>query len=114
MLRIAFALLVASATAAVAGEFTVKNCSLGAITISGFNENDEIRLFFSSSGTINHGQTGTVRCTTGSCKLQVSNGRLPDKLFGPYDRAQCVIAANDQYAVYPADQIEDCRAPRCP
>ena len=55
-----------------------------------------------------------MRCTTASCQVQVSNGRLPDKLFGPYDSARCVIAANNVYEVYQAGQIDDCKAPRCP
>jgi hypothetical protein len=116
MLRSALALmlLIFGATSATAGEFMVKNCSQGAVTLSGFNENDEIRLFFSSKEVINRGQTGKVWCWTGSCQMHVSSGMLPDKLFGPFNSSRCLIAGYSQYDVYPLEQnIDDCSVERC-
>src|SRR5690606_34879574 len=98
MLRIAFALLIAGATSAAAGEFTVKNCTSHTITIGGFNANDEFRIIHSSVQTVDHGQTGRVQCLTSGCLVLIS-GSLPLELFGPYDSARCAINDNGSYEV---------------
>jgi hypothetical protein len=112
MFRIVFALMLAVSTAAGAVEFQVKNCTSGNLQLLAYNDDDEIMLIDASNATLSRGQTGSLRCATGRCKVRTPH--LPEKqTLGTFGASICVITGFQYQPQATSFDYVDCISPRC-